>query len=803
MRLLTAFAVLLVLPAHAQPQTHVIKVNADGSFTPQTTIIRAGDTVRWEQLSRTDSIIPASAASYPAICSARKAYDPAIANEFTGPMPYAPSGVYTLSQLEEGFTEATPTCPAGSTAVRRGDNNKVLCAGKGEYEATLASTWQSPRTTGVFIRLLWSDINPQAGVYDFKVLQREIEQAVKNGKLYSVGIKAGSQGTPDWIFTAGGVPRLQLQDSGDGESISCGTRMDLGNPTRTAYAKLFNAMLTEVAKFVKSRADWYRALAYVKISGANLFSHENRLPNSCNTIGTTRCPCNTQIFSADGYRPSLLYAFYDEQMKLLHDLFPGKPMSYALIQDGFPRISETGAYQTYGGRSSDGTALPGGVEQTQAILDRGQQSWSRDFIVQHNGIRAKGAGCPFEGVHPKPVRATTEAYQGPPGAHCPNPYVVREGAQGQITGFQTVNASEVNDTSDLDLTFQNEWDNSDGMFLEIYEDLFWLAENTNRGVLPSGKTIAAWNDELHKRRIDPAFPNYAAAGNPFPSTYSFTFKGTGAPQNLYFVHGAKCGAGKQEWGAIVIDGQAPSIQSGGVVTASAFGQFPAVAPGSWIEIYGTGLASTTRQWATADFNGVNAPTSLDGTSVKIGGQAAYVAFVSPGQVNAQVPSNVPAGAQQVTVTTALGASVPYNAVVNAVQPGLDAPASFNIGGRQYAVAVFPDGAYVLPPGAIPGTASRRARPGDTIILFGVGFGAVTPNIPAGQTVQQTNALAQPLVVSFGGTRAATSFAGLAPGAIGLYQINVVVPNVAAGDAVPLTFTLGGTAGSQTLYVAVQ
>jgi hypothetical protein len=56
----------------------------------------------------------------------------------------------------------------------------------------------------------------------------------------------------------------------------------------------------------------------------------------------------------------------------------------------------------------------------------------------------------------------------------------------------------------------------------------------------------------------------------------------------------------------------PAITSGGGVSASAFGEFASAAPGSWIEIYGTNLAGDTRPWQTSDFNGVNAPTMLDG-----------------------------------------------------------------------------------------------------------------------------------------------------------------------------------------------
>jgi uncharacterized protein (TIGR03437 family) len=69
-------------------------------------------------------------------------------------------------------------------------------------------------------------------------------------------------------------------------------------------------------------------------------------------------------------------------------------------------------------------------------------------------------------------------------------------------------------------------------------------------------------------------------------------------------------------------------------------------------------------------------------------------------------------------------------------------------------------------------------------------------------VQGSNTLASSFQVFLGGMSATAIYAGLAPNYTGLYQFNVVVPSVAAGDAVPLTFTLGGVAGTQTLYIAV-
>jgi uncharacterized protein (TIGR03437 family) len=247
----------------------------------------------------------------------------------------------------------------------------------------------------------------------------------------------------------------------------------------------------------------------------------------------------------------------------------------------------------------------------------------------------------------------------------------------------------------------------------------------------------------------------------------------------------------------------PAISAGGIISAYAFGGSTSVAPGSWIEIYGTNLAADSRGWTGADFTGNTAPTSLDHTSVTIGGQAAFLDYIGPTQVNAQVPSNAGTGSQPVVVTSANGSSAAYSITVNAEQPGLLAPYSFKLGGMQYIAALFPDGAtFVLPPGAISGVPSRRAKPGDVITMYGIGFGSVTPNIPAGQIVQQSNTLAAPFHILFGTAEATVNYDGLAPSAIGLYQFNVVVPNVSSNDAVPVTFTLGGVAGTQTLYIAV-
>lgn len=247
---------------------------------------------------------------------------------------------------------------------------------------------------------------------------------------------------------------------------------------------------------------------------------------------------------------------------------------------------------------------------------------------------------------------------------------------------------------------------------------------------------------------------------------------------------------------------APVISSG-VFTASGFGGFTSIAPGTWIEIYGTNLAFDRRSWTTADFQGATAPTTLNGTSVTIGGQTAHIDYISGSQINALVPSNVSTGQQQVIVKNSAGASAGFNVNVNPVQPGLLAVPAFKIGSTQYAVALNTAGTtFLLPPGAIPGLTTQRATVGQTIVLYGVGFGPVSPSVTDGQPAPAQTSLTSSLHIFIGGVEAKVTYDGLTPNSYGLYQFNVVIPQVPAGDVVPLTFTVGGASGSQTLYLPI-
>ncbi len=253
---------------------------------------------------------------------------------------------------------------------------------------------------------------------------------------------------------------------------------------------------------------------------------------------------------------------------------------------------------------------------------------------------------------------------------------------------------------------------------------------------------------------------------------------------------------------------APSISQNGVLQATAFGGGAKTAPGSYLEIYGTALAGATRTWADSDFLGSVAPITLDVVQVTVGGVRAYMNFISPTQVNVQVPEGVAAGDAVPVVLTYNGASSQIATI--AVRPyngGLLAPASFKVGDTQYVAAIHSANGKFVSGGNIPDVETAPAAPGETLIFYGVGFGPVTPNFPplggrkAGSSPLQL--VVNPVSFKFGDAEAKVTFGGLAPTFIGLYQFNVEVPAGLSDGDHKLTVTQGGEPIAQTLSIAIK
>ncbi len=219
---------------------------------------------------------------------------------------------------------------------------------------------------------------------------------------------------------------------------------------------------------------------------------------------------------------------------------------------------------------------------------------------------------------------------------------------------------------------------------------------------------------------------------------------------------------------------APAIRTGGVVNGASFQAV--IAPNSWITIAGDNLSATTRSWTAAELTGGALPTALDGVSVTVNGQAASVAYISPGQINAIAPADETVGPVEVRVISNGQTSAAATAMLNAVTPAL-----FTI-----------DGKYAA-------TANSPAKPGETIVLYANGLGATTPAVTAGRVTDAVAPLAVQLTVTIGGQPATVAFAGLVPPFARLYQVNVEVPGALPdGDHAVILQTAGAVSPATTL-----
>jgi uncharacterized protein (TIGR03437 family) len=281
-----------------------------------------------------------------------------------------------------------------------------------------------------------------------------------------------------------------------------------------------------------------------------------------------------------------------------------------------------------------------------------------------------------------------------------------------------------------------------------------LVVTSNSAALPPG---------TRRIHIDVAFPS----GNALADNISFTLSPAGAPV----------------------------ITPGGVVPV--YSSSTTIEPGSWVSIYGTNLASTTTLW-NGDF-----PISLGGTNVTINSKPAYLWLVSPGQINMQAPDDTAVGTVNVVVTTSNGTAT------STVTLGSFGP-SFSLYNAKYAAAIvgLPVGSpgnsglgydYIGPSGGLP-FPSRSVKAGETVTLYGVGFGPTTHDVPAGQAFSGAAACITNPVVTIGGVSAQVTFAGIVEA--GLYQLNVVVPNAGSGDRL-LQATVGGLTTPTNVYLTLQ
>ena len=223
---------------------------------------------------------------------------------------------------------------------------------------------------------------------------------------------------------------------------------------------------------------------------------------------------------------------------------------------------------------------------------------------------------------------------------------------------------------------------------------------------------------------------------------------------------------------------------------------------TYLELYGENFSAITRTWTGSDFQNGLAPTRLNGVSVEVNSRPAFVYFISPNQININTPDDASTGPVAIRVTTPNGTSSSLIVQRERLSPTLQTVPQFQVGNRQYVVAQTPDfSRFIGTSGLIANVPFAPARPGETVILFALGCGPTTPGTSAGQPSSGNAQLALPYQFRIGNQPAEVRFGGMVVGTIGLYQFNVVVPNVAAGDQ-PIELTVDGVRNGQELVISV-
>ncbi len=276
-------------------------------------------------------------------------------------------------------------------------------------------------------------------------------------------------------------------------------------------------------------------------------------------------------------------------------------------------------------------------------------------------------------------------------------------------------------------------------------------------------------------------------GNGLPNTAITGLQFYAAPRLL-----RAASHGRSMWD-ITLPLQPPALAANGIVSSATFG---VVAPGSIAAAFGTAMADAT-EIATA----LPLPSALAGASISMGGANAPVFFASPGQLNFQVPWETPNGPATATLT--MGAqTATTQTFVSQYAPGIYTLTADGLG--QGVIVNSATGAWAAEEGSIPGISAAPVSAGDFITIYCTGLGPVT-NAPATGEPAGASPLSstvQPVVVSFGGIEVPAAFAGLAPGLVGLYQVNVGVPaGVAPSGSVPIMLTVAGI-NSNSVTIAV-
>ncbi|HFB97740.1 MAG TPA: hypothetical protein ENJ62_01235 [Bryobacterales bacterium] len=223
----------------------------------------------------------------------------------------------------------------------------------------------------------------------------------------------------------------------------------------------------------------------------------------------------------------------------------------------------------------------------------------------------------------------------------------------------------------------------------------------------------------------------------------------------------------------------PSFRTEGVVNAASF-RAP-IAAGALATVFGLHLAAG----AVAQADSVPLPQELAGVQVLLNDRPVPLVYVSDSQINFFVPRLTQSGDATLAVSTPVGRTAPVTIPVGGVAPGV------------FTIPATGEGA-VLIAGTGRLTSQQPASPGDYLEIYCTGLGPVEPFQP-GSPLEQT--VHRPEIAIGGVAAEEIPFSGLAPGFVGLYQVNVRVPPGVPSGAQPLRLSIAGAEANEvTVFI---
>lgn len=303
---------------------------------------------------------------------------------------------------------------------------------------------------------------------------------------------------------------------------------------------------------------------------------------------------------------------------------------------------------------------------------------------------------------------------------------------------------------------------------------------------------AAYTNELLQIKLDGSEVRRLAQHRSRPlNSYTYMPKLTASRDGSILIYSSNFGTPySDEYMMSLTAASAKTTQAannGGATVVNGASYQQTVAPGAIVSLFGDNLAGTTQA-----LTGATLPSSTPDVTVYFNNIPAPLFYVSPKQINAQVPYGL--GNGNVTVTVKRANSAASSTVqVNAAAPGIFTTTQSGTG--MGAILRADDNQQV--------TINHPATRGSYISIYCTGLGQLNAPIQEGTLAP---AAADSTVVTpqvtVGGSNATVTYAGIAPGFVGLYQVNVQLPtNVQTGGAVPLTITANGVT-SNTVTVAI-